>query len=135
MGTELPLPKKAADPPSQFMAHVYCGQTARWIKMALGTEVGLGPGHIVLNGDPAPLPQKGAKPPPPNLAHFYSARNARIASDIVFVQELWLHSCELYPLNNLHSEFVVFAKSSMDEHDKCGLSVGRPYGGVAVFVT
>jgi len=24
--------------------------------MALGTEVGLGPGHFVLDGDPAPLP-------------------------------------------------------------------------------
>ena len=28
--------------------------------MALGTEVGLGPGHIVLNGDPAP--PKGQSP-------------------------------------------------------------------------
>ena len=26
-------------------------------------EVGLGPGHILLDGDPAPLPQKGAEPP------------------------------------------------------------------------
>jgi len=25
-------------------------------------EVGLGPGHIVLDGDTAPLPQKGAEP-------------------------------------------------------------------------
>jgi len=25
----------------QFSAHVYCGQTAGWIKMALGTELGL----------------------------------------------------------------------------------------------
>jgi len=32
----------------QFLDHVYCGQTAGWIKMALGVEVGLGPGHIVL---------------------------------------------------------------------------------------
>jgi len=30
--------------------------------MLLGTEVGLGPGHIVLDGDPAP-PPKGAQPP------------------------------------------------------------------------
>jgi len=29
-----------------------------WIKMPLGTKVGLGPGRIVLHGDPAPL-QKG----------------------------------------------------------------------------
>ena len=35
---------------------VYCGQTVGWIKMKLYTEVGLSPGHIVLDGDPAPLP-------------------------------------------------------------------------------
>ena len=35
-----------------------------WIKIALGMEVGLGPGHIVLDGDPALLPKKGAEPPP-----------------------------------------------------------------------
>ena len=38
---------------------VYCGQTVGWIKMKLGMQVGLGPGHIVLGGDPAPLPQRG----------------------------------------------------------------------------
>jgi len=31
--------------------------------MALGTEVGLGPGHIVVDGDAAPLPKKGAEAP------------------------------------------------------------------------
>jgi len=31
-----------------FSAHVYCGQTAVWIKMPLGRKVGLGAGHIVL---------------------------------------------------------------------------------------
>jgi len=34
-----------------------------WIKMKLGTEVGLGPGHVVLDGDPAPPPQQGHSPP------------------------------------------------------------------------
>ena len=33
---------------------VYCGQTAGWIKMPLGTDVDLGQGRIVLDGDPAP---------------------------------------------------------------------------------
>jgi len=56
MGTQLPLPKKGAQQPP-FLAHVYCGQTVRWIKMPLHMEVGLGPGHIVLDGDPA-LPAK-----------------------------------------------------------------------------
>jgi len=32
--------------------------------MALGMEVGLGPSHIVLEGDPTPLPQKGDIVPP-----------------------------------------------------------------------
>ena len=32
------------------MTFVYCGQTIGWIRMPL--EVGLGPGHIVLDGDP-----------------------------------------------------------------------------------
>ena len=37
---------------------LYCGQTVEWIKMPLGTEVGLGPGDIVLDWDPAP-PERG----------------------------------------------------------------------------
>jgi len=53
-----PVPKKGQRPP-EFSAHVYCGQTARWIKMALGMEVGLSPGHTVLDGDPALLPKMG----------------------------------------------------------------------------
>ena len=35
-----------------------------WIKMKLGMQVGLGAGHIVLDGDPAPPPPKGHSPPP-----------------------------------------------------------------------
>jgi len=31
--------------------------------MALGMEVGLGPGHIVLDGNPATLSKKRAEPP------------------------------------------------------------------------
>jgi len=47
--------------PTQFLAHVYCGQTAGWIKMPLGTEVNLGPGDIVLDGVAAP-PKRGTVP-------------------------------------------------------------------------
>ena len=32
------LPQKGGGAPPQFSAHVYCGQTAGWIKMALGIE-------------------------------------------------------------------------------------------------
>ena len=38
----------------------YCGQTVGWIKMPLGTEVGLRPGDIVLDENPAPS-RKGAQ--------------------------------------------------------------------------
>jgi len=38
---------------------VYCGQTVRWMKMKLGMQVGLGPSHILLDGDPALPPPKG----------------------------------------------------------------------------
>jgi len=41
---------------------VYCGQTVGRIKMKLDTQVGLGPGHIVLNGDPGPPSPKGHTP-------------------------------------------------------------------------
>jgi len=45
--------------------------------MALGTEVGLGPGHILLDGEPAPYPEKGAEPPPPQFsAHFCCRQTA-----------------------------------------------------------
>ena len=46
------------------LRHVYYGQTAGWIRMPLDTEVGLDPGDIVLDGDPAPPPRKRAEQPP-----------------------------------------------------------------------
>jgi len=42
--------------------------------MALGMEVGLGPGHIVLDRDPAPPPEKGTDPQ--FSAHFYCGPTA-----------------------------------------------------------
>ena len=47
---------------TQFLAHVYCGQTAGWMKTPVGTEVDLSPGHIVLDGVPA-LRERGTAAP------------------------------------------------------------------------
>ena len=61
MGTH--LPPKGHSP--QFSAHVFCGQTARQIKMLLGMKAGLkglGPGDIVLDGAQLSPPQKGMPP-------------------------------------------------------------------------
>ena len=57
-GDPAPPPEKWSGAPPQFSAHVHCGQTAGWIKMALGMEVGLGPGDFVFDGDPAPAEKK-----------------------------------------------------------------------------
>ena len=61
-GPSSPYPKRRLSLPPQFSAHFYCGQTAECIKMPLGTEVGLGPDNIVLDGDPARPPPKGHSP-------------------------------------------------------------------------
>jgi len=47
---------------------VYCGQTVGWIKMKLGVQVGLGPSHIVLDGDPAPTPKRCTAPNFPTMS-------------------------------------------------------------------
>jgi len=51
----LPSPKMGAEPPPQFSANFYCGQTVARIKMPLGMEAGLSPGDFVLDGNPVPL--------------------------------------------------------------------------------
>ena len=39
--------------------------------MTLGTEAGLGPGHIVLDGHPAPPRKEAQQPPPPTFRLVY----------------------------------------------------------------
>ena len=56
------------------VALVYCGQRAGWIKMPLGTEVDLGPGNIVLDGDPSC--KKGAQHPAANFDPCYCRHTA-----------------------------------------------------------
>ena len=56
--TAAPPPK--GHTPTQFSAHICCGQMAAWIKMPPGMELGLSPCDFVLDGDPAlPSPQRG----------------------------------------------------------------------------
>jgi len=58
------IPRKKGTPtPTHFLAHVYCGQMAEWIKMPLGTEVNLGRGDVVLDGVAGhPPPKRGTAP-------------------------------------------------------------------------
>jgi len=56
-------PQKGHSSP-QFWAHICCCQTVGCLKMPLGTKVGLGPGHIVVDGDPALHPKREHSPFP-----------------------------------------------------------------------
>jgi len=73
MRTQLPQ-EKGHTHPTQFLAHVCCGQAAGWIKMPLGTEVNLGPGDVVLDGVAAP-PKRGTVPQ--FSVHVYCGQTAR----------------------------------------------------------
>jgi len=61
MGTQVSLPQRGTAP--NFLAHICCGQMARWIKMPLRRKVGLDPSDIVLDGEPVPPPQEGCRAP------------------------------------------------------------------------
>jgi len=66
----LPSLKGQTGQSPQFSNNVYCGQTADWIKMPLGTEIGLSPGDIVLDGDPSSLPLTKGDTSPQFFAHL-----------------------------------------------------------------
>jgi len=68
------LPQKGQSP-TQFLAHVYCGQTVAWIKMPLDTEVGLGLRDIAFDVDQA-TPRKKGTPTPPNFWPIYCGQMA-----------------------------------------------------------
>ena len=70
-GPRSPSPKRGRGSAPKFPAHVYCGQTAGWIKMALSMEVGLDPVHIVVDGDTAPLPKTGQTPHTKNFRPIF----------------------------------------------------------------
>jgi len=60
------------------------GITSGWIRIPLGTEVRLGPGDTVLDGDPPP-PRKGAQQPPT----FRPTALARISTGPHFVHNTY----------------------------------------------
>jgi len=79
-GVAAPPPNRVTGP--QFSVHVYCGQTAGWMKTPLGMEVDLIPGHIVLDRNPAlpsPSPRKGHSSPPSFRPMFIVATVAHLS--------------------------------------------------------
>ena len=60
-GDPVPFPQKGVEPPPQFSAHFYCGQTVRCIKMPLGMEIGFSPMRLCVRWGPTSPPQKRAE--------------------------------------------------------------------------
>ena len=86
--------------------------------MEIGMEVRLGPGHIVLDGDPAPLFKEGAEPP--NFRPIFTARRS-YASAVLGVVILSVspsvclsvrlsHACFVTNPKNLPAIFLYHAK-------------------------
>ena len=112
-----PPPQKKGHSP-QFSAHVYCGQMAGYIRIPLGTEVGLSPGDIVLDGDPAP------QPPHPIFGPFLLQQNGWMDQDVTWYRGRpwprrlcvrWGPSC--FPLKGAQSP-------SFWAHVYCGQTAG-----------
>jgi len=60
--------------------------------MLLGNEVGLAPGHIVLDGDPDPHPRKRHSSPSPHfLAHVYCGQRSPISATAELLFQLFAH--------------------------------------------
>jgi len=66
MGTQL-SPKEGHSSLPNFRPMSIVVISAGWIRIPLGTEVGHGPGHIVLDGDPVSPNGKGHSSPTPRF--------------------------------------------------------------------
>jgi len=95
---------------------VCCGQTAAWIKIPPGTEVGLGPGDIVLDGDPAPpmerstaapnhfsAPCSGRHPRRPAFYPYYRLGSACLAAVMAILPDICHPSSFTYSPQNIQA--------------------------------
>ena len=62
-------------------------------RIPLGTKVGLSPGNIMLDKDPAPPQREAQQPPPHFLAHFALARSPISATAELLFPFSPLHDC------------------------------------------
>ena len=117
MGTQLPFPPKWDRAP-QFSDHIYCRQTAGWIKMSLDTEVNLGPGDIVMDGVTPPLFRKRGTAAQ-FLAHVCCGQNGWMDEDATWYRSTprpWPHCVRQrpsFPLRKGHSSPPSFQPMSI----------------------
>ena len=106
MGTQLP---KGTQQFPHFSVHIYCDQTAGWMKMPLGTEVGLSPGDIVLDADTAP--QKGHISPHFS-AHDYCGKRSPISATVELLFLLSAGNC--YPRSTTNTSTCSRCRQNKD---------------------
>ena len=111
---------------------VYCGPTVGWIMMKVGRKVGLGPGDIVLDGDPASLSKKGHITPH-FFAHVYCGQTARLIK-MPLGMEVWLGpghivldgdpapSQRVRMISALGSRYLVFSGSYVHNYTEYNLN-------------
>jgi len=74
--------------------------------MKLGMEVGLGPGHIVLDGDPVPPPPKGGTEPPPTFRPCIVAKRLD-GSSFLYLTSPLSSALDIRPKRPFGRSFVV----------------------------
>jgi len=126
---------------------VHCGQTVERVKVKLRKQVGLGPGHIVLDGDSAPPPPKGHSPNPifgpyllrPNGcmdqdATWYRARRlCQTGTPLYLSKKRQSPSLELEQTNNaLRLCISIVAKTAACIKMPLGMEVGLSSGDFAL---
>jgi len=93
--------------------------------MPLGTEVGLGPGDTVLDGDPAPPTERGTAAPAPHFsAHFALVRSPISATaELLFSCSRCYHAAHDGRVRGRDSSSFTCARQSATDFGMFGLSV------------
>ena len=124
MGPSFPPPKKKDhNSLPHFSANICCGQTAGWIEVPLGREVGLGPGDIVLDGTQiTPHPQEAQ--PLQLMAHVYCGQTAGWMKMPLGV-EIGLGQGRVVLDGDLFPQRRNTAAPQLSAHVYCGQTAGR----------
>jgi len=89
-GDQTPPPPKRGHISPHFSAHVYCSETAGWIKMPFGTEVGLCQGDIVFDRDSAALQRNRGHSP--QFSTRLLSPNCRPSQQLMTDEALFMNS-------------------------------------------
>ena len=122
------FPQKKGTPTPPILAHVYCGQTAGWMKTPLDTEVDLGPGVPSYS-------RKGHNSPPLFGPCLLWRRSPISATAELLLEDTAHHLSVLFSERELTFTFAICYRPSVCRLSVCRLSsvvcnVRAPYSGI-----